>query len=104
MADTNEQGITGRGQMRDTLIVCNALAYAILTIERLPVDQQEYSNMQDMRAMLEHIASQFLGVDYFISGARRHMDGEGFNKPTKNTDNVVTGNVVSLPKKGKPKK
>lgn len=72
--------ITGRGPMRDRLILCNALAYAILTIERLPQQQQEWSNKEDMKLMLNYFASEFLGVVHFMDGARNHMDGVGFKE------------------------
>jgi hypothetical protein len=64
--------------MRDQLILCNALAYAILTIERLPRRQQEYSNKEDMKLVLEHLASNFLGVEHWMEVARNHMDGTFF--------------------------
>lgn len=75
--------ITGRGPMRDRLILCNALAYAILTIERLPDRQQEFSNKEDMKLMLNHFASEFLGVEHWMEVARNHMDGTGFKDDPK---------------------
>lgn len=76
----SDKSITGRGPMRDRLILCNALAYAILTIERLPERQQEYSNKEDMKVMLDHFGSGFLGVEHWMEVARNHMDGTFFKE------------------------
>jgi hypothetical protein len=80
MSDAEPKSITGRGAARDRLIMCNALAYAILTIESLPQEQQEYSNKEDMKVMLDHFSANFLGYAYFLEGARHHMDGTGFKE------------------------
>ena len=56
MIKTNPAGITGRGPVRDRLILCNALAYAIITIDRLPEERQEASNARDMETMLNYLA------------------------------------------------
>ncbi len=72
--------ITGRGPMRDRFILCNTLAYAILTIERLPKRQQEYSNKEDMKLLLEYMSGDFLGAQHWMDVARHHMDGVGFTE------------------------
>lgn len=41
-------GVTGR----DTLIISEALATAIVTLEQLPSDQQPWSDMEDMKRIL----------------------------------------------------
>jgi hypothetical protein len=42
-----------------------------------------------MKVMLEHIASRFIGVEYFMDKAQRHMDGVGFNKPESNVISML---------------
>jgi len=73
----NDPGITGRGPMRDRFILCNALAYAIVTINRLPPRQQEASNARDMEVILDHLTERFLSSEHFLEGALRHIDGIG---------------------------
>lgn len=65
--------ITGR----DTYIICKALAYAILTIERLPTQWQEWSDCQDMKAILEATISDPDMVQMFMVEARGHVERRG---------------------------
>lgn len=64
------ESITGR----DGYIVCQALGYAITCIERLPEDQQEWSNCEDMKYLLAHLASDLF--DFYLNNAREHIDGK----------------------------
>ena len=60
---------------RDGYIVAKALAYAILTIESLPEERQEYSDCLDMRALLEAgLAGNNAALDHVLSSARGHID------------------------------
>jgi len=68
------EGITGRGRGRDRYVICNALAYAIIIIERQPIGHRETSDMEDMKIILERLASGFMGADYFMEEARTHID------------------------------
>lgn len=78
MSDTNN-GITGR----DGFIIRKALAYGIVAICQLPKEQQEYSDMQDMRAILNHLCIGLqLGSEFFIDNAMAHLNGDGFNDPS----------------------
>jgi len=45
---TTRRNVTGR----DGSIIVKALAYAIETIERLPEDEQEWSDNEDMKSCL----------------------------------------------------
>jgi hypothetical protein len=74
----NDNSITGRGTTRDRYILCNALAYAIITIERLPIEQREASDREDMILMLEHLSKGFLDSSFFMTGALAHLDGVDF--------------------------
>jgi hypothetical protein len=56
---------------RDRYITCKALAYAILAIERRPKRWQEYNDMQDMRMLLMELSGE---PDFYLEGARRHID------------------------------
>jgi hypothetical protein len=71
--------ITGR----DGYLVLQALAYAILTIEKLPTKQQEQSNKEQMEKLLDVWSEGY--ADYFLDGARFHMTGKGRPMP------VITG-------------
>ena len=64
-----KSSVTGRDQH----IVCNALAYAITTIECLPERWQEASDCEDMKALLLAIADDW--YDMYVAGARHHIDG-----------------------------
>ena len=63
------QSITGR----DGYLVLQALAYTILTIEALPEKQQEWSNKEQMRKLLE-VWSRGHSED-FLDNARYHIGG-----------------------------
>ena len=56
------QNITGR----DALIVCKALAYAIVT---------EHEDKEDMKRLLDELAKGFLGTEFYMAGARSHVHG-----------------------------
>lgn len=75
MSEENDSGITGRGTMRDRYILCNALAYAITVIGRLPIERQEASNANDMKLMLNHLTKGFVPAKHFMEGAIWHLDG-----------------------------
>jgi hypothetical protein len=64
-------GITGR----DGYLVLQAFAYAILTIERLPDEQQEWSNKEQMKILLD-LWSRGHSED-FLDNARFHIDRSG---------------------------
>lgn len=51
MTETN---VTGR----DGYIIANALIYAICTIQNLPEDRQEWSDMKDMCELAKHMCSR----------------------------------------------
>jgi hypothetical protein len=63
--------ITGR----DHTIICKALAYAIVAIEHLPEKWQEWSDKEDMRALLDAMAGE--DRDYIITTARSHLERRG---------------------------
>jgi hypothetical protein len=67
------QSITGR----DGYLVLQALAYTILTIEALPEKQQEWSNKEQMKTLLE-VWSRGHSED-FLDNARCHIDGDNWN-------------------------
>lgn len=54
---------------RDGFIMAKALAYAIITIERLP------ERWQDMKALLDAMTRQ--KPDYFLTTARSHIERRG---------------------------
>ena len=58
---------------RDGYLVLQALAYTILTIEALPESQQEWSNKEQMKTLLE-VWSRGHSED-FLDNARDHIDG-----------------------------
>jgi hypothetical protein len=72
------QGVCGRGPLRDRLILCKALAYAMQAIQALPTVQQEYSDALDMRLMLDHMTKDFIDSEFFIENAKKHIAGTGF--------------------------
>lgn len=75
MTDIKEyKGFSGRGIMRDQLVICKALAYAIIIIERQPFAFRETSDMEDMKLALEYYSLSFLGVTHFMEEARQHID------------------------------
>ncbi|MES0042362.1 hypothetical protein [Mesorhizobium sp. M0091] len=49
-----ENSVTGR----DGYIIANALMYAICTIQNLPEDRQEWSDMNDMCKLVKHLCSR----------------------------------------------
>lgn len=57
---------------RDGYIMAQALAYAILTIEALPEPQQEWSNKEDMKRLLDHHLSASMRRQ-FLDNARLHL-------------------------------
>jgi hypothetical protein len=61
-------GITGR----DGYLVLQSLGYAIVTIEKLPRKQQEWTNKEQMKTLL-HVWSEGRS-DYFLDNARHHID------------------------------
>jgi hypothetical protein len=82
------RSITGR----DGYLVLQALAYAIVTIERLHKKQQELLNKEQMKTLLDvwsrgqaddflekarcHVTGWSEGrSDYFLDNARRHIEG-----------------------------
>ncbi len=67
------QNITGR----DGYIVCKALAYAIVTIERLPDMWQELSDRDDMKKLLDHFSTSERMTHYYMTGARSHVERRG---------------------------
>ena len=65
-----ERSVTGR----DTFVICKALAYAIITIERRPFEYRETSDCNDMKKLLKHLSTENLTVDFYMEEARRHID------------------------------
>jgi len=63
---------------RDRLVMCKALAYAIVTIERLPRQQQEVSDKEAMLALLDQRAPANLGTEWFLERAIKNIDGTEF--------------------------
>jgi hypothetical protein len=68
-------GITGR----DGYLARQALAYAIECIGHLPKRWQEYSNQQDMIALLDAVAPRGF-AEILRSGARAHIECRGSEK------------------------
>jgi hypothetical protein len=64
--------ITGR----DAYIVAKALVYAVETIEALPERWQEWSDCQDMKAILETSCSSRMR-ETITAGVRLHLYQEG---------------------------
>jgi hypothetical protein len=60
--------ITGR----DGYIIAQALAYAIVAIDQLPEERQEFSNQQGMRALLHYCAGD--SADFHMVNARSHIE------------------------------
>lgn len=67
---TRVESITGR----DNYIMCKALAYAIVTIDRLPERWQEQSDQSDMKALLEALTT---APDMYLIRARSHIECRG---------------------------
>ena len=67
----NYTDITGR----DSYIILKALAYASITIERLPDAFQERSDRMDMIAILNATAGE--SANYFLTTARSHIERRG---------------------------
>jgi hypothetical protein len=55
---------------RDGYLVCQALAYAAVAIERLPLWQQEWSDAEGMRELLRHLAGD---PDRYLENAQSHL-------------------------------
>jgi len=92
------KSITGR----DGYILCKALAYAILCIERLPPRWQEFSDKEDMKVMLEYFANLHLGTEHFMLTAQAHITKKvmAFNKNVGKfelVDPPAESNVVEFP-------
>jgi hypothetical protein len=69
--------ITGR----DSVIMRKALAYAIVAINQLPSEQREWSDMRDMRRLLDHlVGASAEGVEFYLDNAISHLNGYGFEK------------------------
>ena len=66
---TPKTSITGR----DGFIIAKALAYAIVAIDQLPEKRQEYSDQQDMRALLQYCAGD--SAEFHMVNARSHIEG-----------------------------
>jgi hypothetical protein len=80
---------------RDGYLLLQALAYTILTIEALPESQQEWSNKEDMKFLLDELSHGYAG--HFLNNARFHITGEGRPVPE------ITGwgeNVCELARNG----
>ena len=60
--------ITGR----DGYIVCKALAYAILAIERLPREWREESDKEDMKQLLEAYAGK--QAWFYLKDVRNNLE------------------------------
>jgi hypothetical protein len=65
------QSVTGR----DTDIIADALAYAIITIERLPIEWREQSNADDMKRLLSAVAPG--REQFYLTKARSHIERRG---------------------------
>ena len=66
------ESITGR----DGYLQMQALAYAIVSIEQRPKEFQEWSNKEDMKALLDHYCSASL-KQHFLDNAVAHLTGVG---------------------------
>lgn len=66
---TMPRNVTGR----DDAIINKALAYAITTIKDLPKVRQEWSDCEDMRAMLEARLPNTTARDWVMQGVRQHI-------------------------------
>jgi len=60
--------ITGR----DGYIIAQALAYAIVAMDQIPRERQEFSNHQDMRSLLHYCAGD--SADFHMVNARSHIE------------------------------
>ena len=63
---------------RNNVIIMKALAYAIVAIERLPEQWQEWGDKEDMRALLDAMAGSAIYHDHFITEARGFLERRGF--------------------------
>ena len=63
-------GVTGR----DGYLMAQALAYTITIIALLPSHWQEWSNAQDMEAILAAYCDE-RGVKHHLENAQRHLEG-----------------------------
>lgn len=59
--------------LRKTLVVAKALAYAIETIKALPPRWQEASDMADMESILKEIGEPWVEIAY--QSAKHHIEG-----------------------------
>jgi len=71
MTETSETDITGR----DGYIIRQALAYAIVTIERLTETWKEASDQDDMRKLLNHLCrSGKPPAEEYLLNAAKHLE------------------------------
>jgi hypothetical protein len=70
---TKQTNITGR----DHSTICKALAYAIVAIERLPDEWQEWSDKEDMGKLLEARCPDEYTRNHYITVARSHLERRG---------------------------
>jgi hypothetical protein len=80
------QSVTGR----DSYVICQGLAYAVIAIELLPQERQEQSNAYDMRLILNCLCDPSLRR-HLLDNARAHLTGIGHPAST------VSGTVISSP-------
>ncbi len=66
-----ENNVTGR----DGYIIANALMYAICTIQNLPEDRQEWSDMRDMCDLVKHMCSRGM-LEAFKLSVKGHTGKE----------------------------
>jgi hypothetical protein len=65
--------------VREQLVMAKALAYAIRVIEGLPLRWQEWSDKEDMKALLSRMG---VFTEIAIQSAQHHMDGAQSNVNT----------------------
>ena len=80
--------ITGR----DGYLQMQALAYAIVSIEQRPKEFQEWSNKEDMKALLDHYCSASL-KQHFLDNAVAHLTGVGHRAGGVTTNEIVAKNA-----------
>jgi hypothetical protein len=57
---------------RDRLIVCRALAFAIVTIEKLPKERRPTSDLQDMKNLLSTYDERMMAI--YLASAKCAVD------------------------------
>ena len=76
--------------IRDIYVTAKALAYAVVTIERLPAERQEWSDMQNMKSLLDHFRGIYGGlIDEAVDTAHRNATGIGWPPGTANRDVLI---------------